>query len=230
MGTVVFDLDGTLADTSGDLIAAANAALDALGHAPQLDAARDAATAFRGGRAMLKLAAERLEHGAPETLVEAGFPRLLEAYGNAIDVHTRLYPGAAESVTALSDAGYRVAVCTNKPEGLARVLLDRLGIGASFGALIGADTLPVRKPDPAPFRAAVTGAGGDPGRSLLVGDTQTDRATAAAAGVPCILVTFGPDGDGVSALKPEALLDHFDDLPALAARLLGPPGMPRAAV
>ncbi|MCR9088608.1 MAG: HAD-IA family hydrolase [Rhodobacteraceae bacterium] len=224
MGTVVFDLDGTLADTSGDLIAATNTALDVLGHAPQLERGRDAATAFRGGRAMLRLAADRLGHDAPEVLVEAGFPLLLEAYGNAIDVHTQLYPGAADSVTALVDSGYRVAVCTNKPEGLARTLLDRLGMGAAFGALVGADTLPVRKPDPAPFRAAVTGAGGDPARSLLVGDTQTDRATAAAAGVPCVLVTFGPDGHGVAALKPDALLDHFDALPSLAARFLGAPG------
>lgn len=223
MGTVVFDLDGTLADTSGDLIAAANAAVEALGHAPQLDASRDAATAFRGGRAMLRLSFERLGHAAPDTLIEAGFPMLLEAYGNAIDVHTRLYPGAAESVATLADAGYRVAVCTNKPEGLARTLLDRLGMGTAFGALIGADTLPVRKPDPAPLHAAVTGAGGDPARSLLVGDTETDRATAAAAGVPCVLVTFGPDGHGVAALEPDALLDHFDALPALAAELLGAP-------
>ncbi|MEM8956581.1 MAG: HAD-IA family hydrolase [Pseudomonadota bacterium] len=228
MGTVVFDLDGTLADTSGDLIAATNAALDVLGHPPQLEPGRDAATAFRGGRAMLKLAAERIGHDAPELLIDAGFPLLLEAYGNAIDVHTQLYPGAAESVTALVESGYRVAVCTNKPEGLARTLLDRLGMGAAFGALIGADTLPVRKPDPAPFRAAVSGAGGDPARSILVGDTQTDRATAAAAGVPCVLVTFGPDGHGVAALAPEALLDHFDALPALTAQLLGLPDANRS--
>lgn len=221
MGTVVFDLDGTLADTSADLIAAANAALSGLGHAPQLDPLRDAGTAFRGGRAMLKLAADRLDAAEPEALIEAGYPRLLEAYGDAIDVHTRLYPGAEDSIAALTAAGYRVAVCTNKPEGLARVLLDRLGLGAAFGALVGADTLPVRKPDPAPYRAAVIGAGGDPARSLLVGDTETDRATAAAAGVPCILVSFGPDGYRVADLKPEALLDHYDDLPALAAHLLG---------
>lgn len=220
MGTVVFDLDGTLADTSGDLIAAANAALGALGHPPQLDPDRDAATAFRGGRAMLALGAGRIGHAAPHALVEEGYPLLLEAYGNAIDVHTRLYPGAAESVAALGREGFRVAVCTNKPEALARLLLDRLGMGDAFGALVGADTLPVRKPDPAPFHAAVTGAGGESARSLLVGDTETDRATAAAAGVPCILVTFGPDGEGVAALEPDALLDRFDTLPDLAARLL----------
>ena len=126
MGTVVFDLDGTLADTSGDLIAATNAALAVLGHGPQLDAGRDAATAVRGARAMLRLAADRLGHEAPETLIEAGFPILLEAYSEAIDVHTRLYPGASGCIAALVDAGYRVAVCTNKPEGLARTLLERL--------------------------------------------------------------------------------------------------------
>ncbi|MBL8562678.1 MAG: HAD hydrolase-like protein, partial [Gemmobacter sp.] len=78
-----------------------------------------------------------------------------------------------------------------------------------------------RKPDPAPYLAAVAQAGGDPKRSLLVGDTETDRKTAAAVGVPSVLVTFGPEGAGVSRLAPEALLDHYDHLPALVARLIG---------
>ena len=83
---------------------------------------------------------------------------------------------------------------------------------AAFGALVGADTLPVRKPDPAPFRHAVKLVGGDPARAVLIGDTETDRETARAAGVPSVLVTFGPLGGGVEALSPEALLDHYDDL------------------
>ena len=89
-----------------------------------------------------------------------------------------------------------------------------------FGALVGSDTLAARKPDPLPYWEAVTRAGGQVARSLMVGDTPTDRDTARAAGVPSVLVTFGPLGLGVAALQPEALLDHFDDLPALAGRLL----------
>jgi phosphoglycolate phosphatase len=97
----------------------------------------------------------------------------------------------------------------------------RLGIADLFGALIGADTLPTRKPDPAPYLAAVARVGGVVARSMLIGDTETDRLTGVAVGVPVALVTFGPEGAGVARLQPEALLDHFDDLPALVRRLLG---------
>ena len=125
------------------------------------------------------------------------------------------------AVEALKTAGYRVAICTNKPEALARVLLDRLGVLAAFGALIGADTLPVRKPDPAPFRASVERAGGDPARALLVGDTVTDRDTARAAGVPCVLVSFGPLGPaGAAALDPAAVLAEYAALPGVVSGLL----------
>lgn len=219
MKTVVFDLDGTLADTSADLIAAANACFRGLGHGDLLDPRGDALTAFHGGRAMLRLGFSRLGQ-VDEAAVDAQYPVLLAAYAAGIDTHTRLYPGAVEAVEALRAGGYATAICTNKPEGLAETLLQRLGVRGLFGSLIGADTLPTRKPDPAPYLAAVRQAGGDPARSMLIGDTDTDRRTAAAAGVPCVLVSFGPEGPGIARLEPEAMLHDYRDLPALAARLL----------
>lgn len=220
MRTVVFDLDGTLADTSADLVAAANTCFRGLGHGDLLDPVADALTAFHGGRAMLRLGFSRLGR-ADEALVDAQYPVLLAAYADGIDTHTRLYPGAVDAVEALRSAGYATAICTNKPEGLAETLIQRLGVRGLFGSLIGADTLPTRKPDVAPYLAAVRQAGGNPARSLLVGDTETDRKTAAAAGVPCILVSFGPEGAGIARLDPEAMLHSYADLPALADRLLG---------
>lgn len=215
MRTVVFDLDGTLADTSADLLAAANASLPRPVLGPQ-----DALTAFHGGRAMLRLGFRRLGLDWSEADVDAGYPVLLEAYRAGIAVETRLYPGAMAAVAALKAAGFRVAVCTNKPEGLADLLLRELGVREAFGALVGADTLPVRKPDPLPYRVAVERAGGVVARSMLVGDTETDAKTGAAAGVPVALVTFGPEGRGVERFRPAALLERFDDLPGLAERLL----------
>jgi len=221
VATVVFDLDGTLADTSGDLIAAANAVFRGDGHGDVLDPVGDALTAFSGGRAMLRLGYGRIGLGDAAARADADYARFLRVYADAIDVHTRLYPGAMAAVEALKTAGYRVAICTNKPEALARVLLDRLGVLAAFGALIGADTLPVRKPDPAPFRASVERAGGDPARALLVGDTVTDRDTARAAGVPCVLVSFGPLGPaGAAALDPAAVLAEYAALPGVVSGLL----------
>ena len=218
MRIVVFDLDGTLADTSADLIAAANACFRGLGHGDLLDQ-RDALTAFHGGRAMLRLGFGRLGI-VSEAAVDAQYPVLLAAYGAAIDRQTHIYPGAVEAVEELRRAGYATAVCTNKPEGLAETLLQRLGVRDLFGALVGAGTLPVRKPDPAPLFEAIRRAGGDARRALLVGDTATDRDTGRAAGVPVALVTFGPEGTGVARLNPEALLDRFEDLGAVAARLI----------
>jgi phosphoglycolate phosphatase len=220
--TVVFDLDGTLADTSGDLIAAANACFCDMGVGDMLDPAKDAATALRGARAMLRLGLDRLGRGTDEAAVEEYYPYLLKAYAKDIDRHTVMYPGAMDAVGTLKAAGYRVAICTNKPEGLAQELLTRLGVLDAFGSMLGADTLPVRKPDPEHLFETVRRAGGDPENCVLIGDTATDRNTARAAGKPCVLVTFGPAGGDMAALEPEAVLEDYADLPGIIQDLMGP--------
>ncbi len=220
MRTVVFDLDGTLADTSVDLIAAANTCFRGLGLGDVLDPEKDAGTALRGGRAMLRLGFEKTgSHGEDE--VDRQYPILLEAYARDLDRHTVLYPGAMEAVRQLKADGYVVAICTNKPEALAEELMLRLGVREEFDALLGADSLPVRKPDPTHLIETAKRAGGDPKRMLLVGDSDTDRNTSANAGVPSILVTFGPSGDDMAALKPEALLNDYADLPRIVKDLIG---------
>lgn len=211
MATVVFDLDGTLVDSATDLLAAANACFDR----PVLGPG-DALTAFQGGRAMLRLGYQRL--GIPGD-IDRDYARLLAAYADGICVASMLYPGVVAAVEQVRRQGHATAICTNKPEGLAVELVRQLGITSLFDALVGADTLPVRKPDAAPYRLAVQRAGG--GRSLLVGDTDTDRQTGLAAGVPVVLVTFGPEGQGVARLHPEALLHHYQELPELVERILG---------
>ncbi|MXU66528.1 HAD-IA family hydrolase [Oceanomicrobium pacificus] len=218
--TAIFDLDGTLADTSGDLIAAANACFEADGHAPPLDPVAHMAVAFAGGRAMLRKGYQILHGTAQEADVDRHYPGLLAFYGENIDRHTRLYPGVEACLDDLAQAGWRLGVCTNKPEGLAEDLLQRLGLRSRFASMIGADTLPVRKPDAAPLLAAVERAGGQADRSVLIGDTITDRDAARAAGLPCVLVSFGPEGRAVERLQPQALLDHYDALPALLDQLV----------
>ncbi|MEC3863199.1 HAD-IA family hydrolase [Mesobacterium sp. TK19101] len=215
---VIFDLDGTLADTSGDLIAAANHCFAAMGAATRLNPVADAGTALRGGKAMLTLGLTREGQYSAE-LVERWYPELLLAYRRALDLHTRLYAGAMDAVEALRADGVAVGICTNKPEALAEDLLQKLGVRGAFASLIGADTLSTRKPDPAPYVASVEQAGGSVARSCLIGDTETDRKTALAVGVPCVLVTFGP-GPSVHDLNPDATIDHFYELPALVGRIL----------
>ena len=131
-----------------------------------------------------------------------------------------LFPGAMAAVEVLHSGGFAVGICTNKPEALAERLMRDLGARKAFASLVGADTLPVRKPDPAPLIEAVRRAGGRLERSLLVGDTVTDRETARAARVPSVLVTFGPTGQAVRDLAPEAVIDSFDQLAAVAEALL----------
>ncbi len=219
MRTVIFDLDGTLANTSADLIAAANACFREMGAGERLHPVEDALTAFHGGRAMLRLGLSRLGT-VEEAVVDRWYPMLLALYEDGIDRETRLYPGAADAVEALRQAGFATGICTNKPARLAEILMQRLGVRDMFGSLVGADTLPVRKPDPAPYHLSVRNAGGTSERSILIGDTETDRKTAAAAGVPSVLVTFGPEGEAISRLAPEALLGAYGDLPELAERFL----------
>jgi phosphoglycolate phosphatase len=219
MRTVVFDLDGTLADTSGDLLAAANACFRGMGHGDVLNGG-DAGTALRGGRSMLVAGFDRLGVAWTEADVAREYPILLRAYADAIDVHTVLYPGVVAALDVLRAKGVQLAICTNKPEGLAETLMGRLGVRDMFGALIGADTLATRKPDVAPYAEAVGRVGGTVARSLMVGDTETDHLTARAAGVPSVLVSFGPEGAEVVRLGPDALLDHYDDLGGIVGRFL----------
>ncbi|MGB3407676.1 MAG: HAD family hydrolase [Jannaschia sp.] len=216
--SVIFDLDGTLCDTSGDLLVAANAAFETIGIAVRLDPAapEDQATALRGGKAMLRLGLSRLG-AVDEALVDRGYRPLLDAYDAAICVHTTFYPGAIEALERLRTAGDIIGICTNKPEALARKLMAELGASDMFDALVGADSLAVRKPDPMHLRETVARAGGEMMRACLIGDSETDRLTATAAKVPCVLVTFAPGGPDVADLRPDALLHHFDELEAALA-------------
>jgi len=217
---VIFDLDGTLADTSGDLIAAANACFQARGLEDLLDPEADKLTAFHGGRAMLRLGFSRVGD-LDEAQIDADYPKLLDHYRETIDVHTRLYPGTVDALDALRDDGYTLGICTNKPEALAELLVSRLGIRDRFASLVGADTLPVRKPDPVPLVAAIERAGGDLAKTVLIGDTETDVKTGDAIGVPVVLVSFGPEGNGIARLTPDALLPDYSQLSKIVEVLIG---------
>jgi phosphoglycolate phosphatase len=190
------------------------------GFGAPLVAGTDRAAAFSGGRAMLRAGFARLGHATAEVEVERLYPRLLDFYRDGICVHTELYEGVRPALDRLAAADWRLAVCTNKPEALAVRLVDLLGLGGHFVALTGADTLAFRKPDPRHLTETVARAGGIPARAVLVGDTATDRAAALGAGVPCVLVGFGPDAEAVTRLTPEAVLGHYDDLPDLLERLV----------
>ncbi len=216
MRAAIFDLDGTLADTSGDLIAAANACFDR----DWLDPTADQATSFLGGRAMLRLALERKNGGFEETEIDQMYRTLLGHYAENLARETRLFPGVEAALDALAEQRWTLGVCTLKPEGLAEELLKRLGVRDRFASMLGADSHAFKKPDARHLLETIIRAGGAPEQAVLMGDSQTDRDTAENAGVPCVLVRFRPAGLNVEAMKPAALLDHYDDLPVLLNRLV----------
>jgi len=215
--TIVFDLDGTLVDTAGDLAASLNHALGCLGR-PPVQPASVRQMVGQGARRLLErgLAASGAANPA---LVEQGVPYFLAHYRANIAVHSRPFDGVEPALQQLSHAGHRLAICTNKPESLARDLLAALGWTGRFAALSGADTWGWKKPDPRHLTETVAMAGGD--RALFVGDSSTDAATAQAAGVPLVLVRFGYSELPVETLGADRLIDHFDALvPAIEALAL----------
>ena len=215
--TIVFDLDGTLVDTAPDLAASLNHALRVLGR-PGVPPASVRSMVGRGARALLErgLAATG---GATPDLIERGIGPFLEFYAAHIADESRPFSDVEPALAALAAAGARLAVCTNKPVALARALIDALGWARRFAAVLGADSLAVRKPDPGHLLGTIAAAGGDPARAVFVGDSETDARTAAAAGVPLVLVRHGYSDTPLETLGAEAVIDGFGALPGALARI-----------
>lgn len=219
---LVFDLDGTLADTACDLIGTLNVLLMREGLpvvAPE--AARSLVGA--GARALIEGGFAMRQIPLPAMRIEPLVMDFLTHYEAHIADETRLFPGALAALDRFRDAGFRLAVCTNKPEGLARLLLDKLSIADRFDAICGRGSFPVHKPDPQMLHLTVAAAGGDPARTVMVGDSRTDIDTARNAGAPVIAVDFGYTDTPVSALGPDRVISHFDDLWPAAHELLALP-------
>ena len=228
--TLAFDLDGTLVETAPDLIGALNLVLGERG-LPALPVESARVLVGRGARFLI-------EHGfasAGEPLEEEEIgglvARFIEVYLGRIASESRPYPGLIEALDALSAAGARLVVCTNKRTDLSLALLDALELTGRFGAVIGADRAPRPKPDASHFLAAVEAVGGDPARAVMVGDSYNDVAAAKAAGSPCIVVSFGYTETPAGELGGDRLIDSFDELIEAASSLLAAlPGSEASAI
>jgi phosphoglycolate phosphatase len=212
--TIIFDLDGTLVDTAGDLCASLNHALGVLGR-PGVDPAGVRAMVGHGARKLLERGLAATGEMTPE-LVEAGVRPFLDHYAANIAVHSRPFDGVEQALAALEGEGLTLAICTNKPVALAQALVAELGWAGRFQALLGADSRPWKKPDPRHLTDTLAAARGR--AAIFVGDSRTDADTARAAGVPLVLVSFGYSVEPVETLGADALIHHFDALvPAVAA-------------
>jgi phosphoglycolate phosphatase len=208
---LVFDLDGTLADTADDLVATLNAILAREGAPPVANA---------DARNMVGLGARRLivdgfradgREVSPERL-ETLFHDYLAIYEANIAVHSKLFPGVIESLDRFAAAGFDFAICTNKSERPALKLMDALGVSHRFRAICGQDTFAWSKPDARALLSTIERAGGDPTRTVMIGDSKTDISVARNAGVPVVAVDFGYTEVPVRELSPDVVISHFDDL------------------
>jgi len=209
--TVVFDLDGTLVDTAPDLIDALNVVFVRQGLTP-VNYAAGRSLIGGGARRMLENALKLESRPFSAGAVDRMFDEFIAYYADHIADRSRPFPGLDTALDRLAGEGCRLAVCTNKLEGLSRRLLDALDLSRRFAAVCGQDTFGIQKPDPAILSRTIEAAGGDPGRAVMVGDSGIDIATARAAGVPVVAVDFGYSETPVADLGPDRLIGHFDEL------------------
>ncbi|MCA0433677.1 MAG: phosphoglycolate phosphatase [Proteobacteria bacterium] len=207
---LIFDLDGTLVDTAPDLLLATNHVLAEIGR-PALSMAQ--LRAFVGHGAMNLI--ERGINATGEPQDQATLKRLhkhfLEYYGDNIAVSSVFFDGLDRMLAQAEARGLKFGVCTNKVEHLSVKLLQELGQGRRFPVIVGGDTLPVMKPDPAPYLEVARRLGVDPARTMMFGDSETDILTAKNAGVPVVAVTFGYTAKHVSNFAPTHMIDHYDE-------------------
>ena len=215
--TLVFDLDGTLVDTSADLCESLNHVLRRYAR-PEVDPDTVRHLVGHGARALIQRGLALAGEDDP-ALVEDAVPHFLRYYADHIADGSRPYAGVEAALDELTRAGVVTAVCTNKPEALARRLIGALGWDTRFAAILGGDSLPVKKPDAAHVLGTIDAVGGDRAATVFIGDSSVDVAAARAARVPVIVVSFGFADKPPADLGADAVIDHYDALlPLLRAR------------
>jgi phosphoglycolate phosphatase len=208
---VVFDLDGTLVDTAPDLMAATNHVLSLLKRRP-ITMAEVRSFVGRGARILIERGVAATGDAIDEASLTYYHAEFLRHYEGHTADRSEIFPGVVALLTRLGDSGIKAGVCTNKPEGLSRQLLDALDLSRFVGAIIGPDTIGIGKPDAAPYLETVKRLGVPAKNSILVGDSETDILTARAAKVPVIAVTFGYTPKPVAEYGPDHLISHFDEV------------------
>ena len=217
---LVFDLDGTLAETAGDLIAALNHVMACEG-AGQVAVAAARQMVGHGARKLIERGLAASGRSVTPERLEVLFADFIAFYEANIAVHSHLFPGVMASLDRFQAAGFAFAVCTNKMENASLLLLRHLGVIDRFAFVCGQDTFGVAKPDPSVLHRTIARAGGVAGRSIMVGDSNTDILTARAAGVPVVAVDFGYTDVHVRELGPDRVISHFDELWEAVAGLGG---------
>ena len=215
---LLFDLDGTLADTAPDLCHTMNVILARHGR-EEVPEARVRHLVGGGARLLMERGFKETGEPAGEVQLDQAFQDFIAYYSEHIADHTVLWPGVLAQLERLAEHGAAMAVCTNKIESLARQVLEALSLTHFFPVVIGGDTLPVKKPHPDHLLEAVRRLGGDAGRAIMVGDSAPDIDAALAAGIPSIALSFGYTRVPVGELGADIVIDHYDAFPDALRRL-----------
>ncbi|MEM9107097.1 MAG: phosphoglycolate phosphatase [Pseudomonadota bacterium] len=217
---VIFDLDGTLFHTAPDLLDSLNNTISSIG----LEAVGFEDMTYlvgSGARAMINKALELHGTSVDDNELERLFDLFLDHYGRSMPGRSALYPGAADAMDRLNEAGMLMGVCTNKTESVALKLLDLTGQLPRFKVVTGGNTFAVRKPDPQHLLQTIEMAGAHPSAAVMIGDSVNDIAAAKDAGIPSIAVPFGYSAEPVETFEPDHIMQHYDELtPQLISRLL----------
>jgi len=215
---VMFDLDGTLVDSVPDLAAAIDQTLVLLGlPAAGIEQVRD--WVGNGARVLVRRAlAGGLQHEhIDDARAEQALELFMQLYATSHGL-TRVYPGVREALDWLREQKVELAIVTNKPERFVAPLLDEKGLGGYFRWIIGGDTLPQQKPDPAALRHVLQLARIEAGQALFIGDSRSDVLAAKAAGVACVALTYGYNhGRPIAEENPARVLDNLRELLPAAA-------------
>lgn len=209
---VVFDLDGTLVDTAPDLTAALNHVL------PRVDRGPVTVEAVRTmvGQGLRKLIERSLAAtgGIPDNAdIEAMFSGAFDFYRDHLTDQSVPFPAARNVLDHLTNDGVTLGVCTNKPVALSEMLLGELNLIGYFAAILGGDSLAVKKPEAEHLLATLAHMNATVEDAVMIGDSQADIEAARAAAVPVVAVSYGYTMIPVNELGADAIIDHLADLP-----------------
>ena len=211
---VVFDLDGTLIDTVPDIMALVNVLLAENGR-PPLPVEKGKFLLGLGSHFLIEQMCRLAGINASEEETERLVTRWMEIYSNAPMDKTVPFNGVRDTLAAMRKAGKKLAVCTNKPHAPAMYIIDKLNLRPYFDAILDADSLPFKKPDPRPLLEAIRLMDGDVAESVMVGDSEPDAKAAENAKIPLILMTYGYALQPFDTIPAAARTDDFKKIPTI---------------
>ncbi|MGF1546427.1 MAG: phosphoglycolate phosphatase [Thiotrichales bacterium] len=213
---VLIDVDGTLVDSVPDLAYCVDEMLRELGM-PVRGESTVRHWVGNGVERLVKRALINQLDGEPdEALFERALPIFMALYRDNTSKRSLLYPGVREGIDYLKGSGFRLGCVTNKAAQFTLPLLRDLGIHDEFEVIVAGDTLPQKKPDPAPLLYAAQQLGCTPEESLMLGDSQSDVKAARAAGFQIVCMSYGYNhGEDIRRYHPDAVIDSMTELPAL---------------